>query len=133
MSDLDRYMLLPWTIKPSVRTDDGTYHVLNIEELPGFIVTGETREEAETEFWLALEDFISSYLDDGEQPPVPAGWQDPVDDEDVAVVVRPHQWKGPEGKQDTFRTGSLGAGVPTRFQRSGRGSRGPQTEQSSHV
>ena len=53
MSDLDQYMLLPWTIVPSVREDDGVYYVLNIEELPEFIVTGETPEEVATEFLVS--------------------------------------------------------------------------------
>ncbi|MBI4544166.1 MAG: type II toxin-antitoxin system HicB family antitoxin [Gemmatimonadetes bacterium] len=72
MNDVRRYLSLPWTIERSERTDDGHYFVLTVAELPGFVVAGRSEEEVEQEFWPALESFIESYLEDGQEPPLPA-------------------------------------------------------------
>ncbi len=64
---------LPWTWKgPRPVTEEGvTYWVVTVEELEGFVVAGETREEVEQERTDALAQFLQSYVDDGELPPLP--------------------------------------------------------------
>jgi predicted RNase H-like HicB family nuclease len=72
MKDIDYYVTLPWTVRTGERDDDGHYFFLTIDELPGFIVAGESREELASEYWDALEVFLQSFLDDEEEVPLPA-------------------------------------------------------------
>ena len=67
------YLALPWTIEREDAHDDGDYVVLSVRELPGFTVAGRDASEAERRFWPALRQFLQSYIDDGEQPPLPPG------------------------------------------------------------
>ena len=69
--NLSDYLKLPWTVERSDHDDDGEYLSLEIRELPGFIVAARTAEEADGLFWGALEEFLRSYTDAGETPPVP--------------------------------------------------------------
>ena len=69
--DLQYYLALEWTIRRAERHDDGDYFALTVKELPGFVVAG-TTHEVEAEFWPALALFLSSYIEAGEEPPVPA-------------------------------------------------------------
>lgn len=69
----------PWGyIGPQEVIDDHglTHCELRISELPGFFVAGETREDVMRELRPALTAFLRSYLDYGEEPPMPLreGW-----------------------------------------------------------
>jgi predicted RNase H-like HicB family nuclease len=68
---LSDYLRMPWTIVRSEYQDDGEYIALHVRELPGFVVAATTENELEQLFWPALSSFISSYLEDGESPPMP--------------------------------------------------------------
>lgn len=72
MRTLEQYLAMPWHIRRVEHDDDGHYASLEIDELPGFVVAARTDDELDREFWPALESFLRSYLDDGEEPPVPA-------------------------------------------------------------
>jgi predicted RNase H-like HicB family nuclease len=66
--------LLRWTFDgPHFRQPrlDETYFELRVKELPDFVVLGESVEEVLAEVTPALEAFLQSYLDAGEQPPLP--------------------------------------------------------------
>jgi len=69
MSD---YLRLPWSIARTEHADDGGYIVLEVRELPGFLVAAASDDELERQFWPALEAFLASYTESGEEPPVPA-------------------------------------------------------------
>lgn len=71
MRDIEFYLSLPWTVRRIVREDDGRYYVVAIEELPGFSAVGDTEAEVWSEFPVALRSFLLSYLDYGEEPPMP--------------------------------------------------------------
>lgn len=111
---LREYLTLPpWTIVRSTDSDDeGEYIVLEVAELPGFAATGRDDDEVAANFWSGLELFLQSYLDDGEIPPLPAGWQAPDDTEPVV-------YPGDDGSastavprwDQTLSSGEL-AGVP---------------------
>lgn len=75
MRDLEYYLSLPWTLRRSVEEyEDGSRElVLEIEELPGFALVADTEAELFLGYRPALELFLRSYLDEGEEPPVPAG------------------------------------------------------------
>lgn len=75
MKDLENYLSLPWTIIRGEEEDDGRYLVLRIAELPGFVVAARTEAELFASYRPALEAFLASYLDEGEEPPVPASPQ----------------------------------------------------------
>ena len=68
------YLNAPWTVKTEKRTDDGHYVAVTIEELPGFVVAAKSQGEIEQVFWPTLTDFLQSYLDDGEEVPLPEGY-----------------------------------------------------------
>ena len=68
---LAHYISLPWTVRRAEHDDDGRYIALTVDELPGFVAAGRTEEEAEAAFWDAFPAFLRSYLDAGEQPPLP--------------------------------------------------------------
>jgi predicted RNase H-like HicB family nuclease len=73
MNLVDLFLSLPWTVLASQETyDEETFTELTVEELPGFLVAGESDEEAEEAFWPALRLFLESYIEDGELPPLPA-------------------------------------------------------------
>lgn len=86
MSDLELYLSLPWTIRRSVRNDDGRYFVLTVDELEGFVVTGRTYDELNENFWPALSAFIQSYLEDGEEPPMPEKARDLLERARAAIT-----------------------------------------------
>ena len=71
MRDLGLLLSMPWTIERSERHDDGDYFVLWIRELPGFVAASNDPAELEQIFWDALQDHLTSYLEDGEMPPLP--------------------------------------------------------------
>lgn len=73
MKDLEYYVSLPWTIRRSVDEREGcrTELILEIEELPGFVLAEHTEAELLAHYRPALECFLESYLEDGEVPPVP--------------------------------------------------------------
>ena len=66
------YIALPWTVRRSEHDDDGHYIALTVDELPGLVAAGRSEEEAEVAFWDALSAFLRSYLEAGEQPPLPS-------------------------------------------------------------
>lgn len=68
---LAEYLRMPWTIVRSTHDDDGDYAALHVQELPGFVVAARTDDELERLFWDALPAFLESYLQDGEEPPLP--------------------------------------------------------------
>jgi hypothetical protein len=68
---LSDYLRLPWTVERSEFSDDGDYVVLEIRELPGFVVADRDENNLEREFWPALAAFLKSYTDAGEDVPVP--------------------------------------------------------------
>jgi predicted RNase H-like HicB family nuclease len=67
--NLSDYLRLPWTVERSDHDDDGGYIALHISELPGFVVAARTPEDADALFGDALSAFLSSYLENGEEPP----------------------------------------------------------------
>lgn len=67
-------MRASWTVRGPVRVlgpDGGEHWELRVDELPDFLVAAATREEALNEYLPALQAFLESYLDAGEQPPLP--------------------------------------------------------------
>jgi hypothetical protein len=73
MKDIRYYLSLPWTIERSEHHDDGDYVALRVKELPGFLIASADEGELNAIFWVELEAFLRTYMDDGEEPPVPAG------------------------------------------------------------
>jgi predicted RNase H-like HicB family nuclease len=73
---MNELLQLPWRWRgPSQVQDAGEdpHFELQIEELPEFFVAGATREEVLAAARPALRAFLQSYLDRGEEPPMPAG------------------------------------------------------------
>ncbi|MFN0178963.1 MAG: type II toxin-antitoxin system HicB family antitoxin [Gemmatimonadales bacterium] len=70
---------LPWTFEgPGLLPDADGCYVIRIQELPGFVAAGQSREEVFADLPEALEEFLASYLEYGEIPPQPANpetWQ----------------------------------------------------------
>jgi hypothetical protein len=130
MHDLDYYLALPWTVNASNRSEDGGYLVLEVAELPGFVVAGpnpadvsnEDRVEAERElqeaFWGALADFLMSYLDDGETPPVPKG-------SEAAVAMSVGE--APTARKEPVAPDASGGWSSSEFESRGPGARGPRS------
>ncbi len=73
---IETLVKLPWTwLGPQKVTEEGmTYWVSTIAELDGFVVAGETLEEVERDRRNALEEFLLSYLEQDQIPPLP-GWK----------------------------------------------------------
>lgn len=93
MKVVDLFLTLPWTIEREDDAYEGVPSVeLRVAELPGFVVCGETAEEAEEGFWPALGAFLSSYLDEGEVPPIPESVrlllmrEEPIEDEPASFA-----------------------------------------------
>jgi predicted RNase H-like HicB family nuclease len=65
---------LPWSWQgPSpLPADEGPGFELRITELPDFFVAGATKEETLREAVPALVAFLESYVQGGQQPPLPA-------------------------------------------------------------
>lgn len=66
---------LGWTWQGPVEVQDpvtGPHFEIRIRELPEYFAAGATREEAMVAAVPALRAFLQSYLDNGEQPPMPA-------------------------------------------------------------
>jgi hypothetical protein len=64
----------PWTVQVAPAKEQGNI-VLRIKELPEFLVVGPRTDNLDAEFWTALESLLEDYLADGEEPPLPAGFQ----------------------------------------------------------
>ncbi len=63
---------LPWTIHgPVLIRDDqaNEWWKIRVRELPGFLVAGNSRDEAIREYRSALVAFLESYTENGEEPP----------------------------------------------------------------
>jgi len=68
------YVALPWKWDGPTQCSDGsgaTWYEVRVAELPDFLVAGATQEEVLADVAEALEAFIASYLDRGENPPLP--------------------------------------------------------------
>ena len=71
-----RMVALPWSwTGPTEERDEhgNTWWEARIEELPDFMVAGESAQEVIAEAGSALEAFLASYVDRGEIPPLPLG------------------------------------------------------------
>ncbi len=66
----------PWTVVADPAAEQGKT-VLRVQELPEFLVVGSTGDDLVNEFWLALGSLLESYLEDGQDPPLPAGFRLP--------------------------------------------------------
>lgn len=71
---IDALMNLPWSwVGPREVSEDGQkYWMVEIRELPGFLVAAESRQTVLAEVRAALRAFLESYLEHGEEPPRPA-------------------------------------------------------------
>ena len=76
---IECYMALPWTIEVERRNDDGEYFAAYITELEGFVATGRTAEELDEDLWTGLADFLRSFVEHGEDIPVPRGVRRPAE------------------------------------------------------
>jgi predicted RNase H-like HicB family nuclease len=54
-----------------VELDGFPYWEIQVAELPDFVVAGETRAEVLNEYPAALEAFLRSFVEAGEDPPLP--------------------------------------------------------------
>ena len=106
---LSDYLRLPWTITRTEGTDDGHYIVLEVRELPGFLVAARTESDAERQFWPALEAFLASYTDAGEEPPVP----------EAMLPMRPQLELIPEPAPASVQSAHFSDGVDYRTKLSG--------------
>jgi hypothetical protein len=73
---LDDMLQLSWTWDGPRRvesTEDGSYYEIRVKELPEFFVAGATADEVIAGSLPALRSFLQSFIDHGEQPPLPAG------------------------------------------------------------
>src|ERR1043166_2379311 len=76
-------MMLPWTIRgPRQQTDEHgqDWWEIRVVELPEFFVAAESKDEEISEYSDALEAFLESYVERGEEPavlptPTRASWQ----------------------------------------------------------
>ena len=73
---LEVLLRAPWTVESAPAEQPG-HIVVRIRELPPFLVVGEPNDELDAECWLALESLLESYLEDGQDPPLPAGYRPP--------------------------------------------------------
>lgn len=73
MRDLEFYLAQPWGVRVFTEDyPDGVREwVLEIDELPGFALAGDSQAELFLKYRPSLEFFLQSYLDDGEEPPLP--------------------------------------------------------------
>jgi len=71
---LAQMVRLPWEWQgPKLVDEDGAVHwEIRIGELPDFLLAGSSREEVLSELRPALRAYLGSYLERGEQPPLPA-------------------------------------------------------------
>lgn len=103
---LSDYLRMPWTVIRSEHHDDGAYIALHIKELPGFVVAARSEAELERLFWDGLEAFISSYLEDGEAPPLPEKHL-PVRPQLELIPPRPSSGiLAQREERETYRTGT---------------------------
>jgi len=68
---VDYYANLSYTIAVERRDDQGTYYVARYLELPHFIMTGETPEEAVRELEAEKREWIETNLELGNKIPLP--------------------------------------------------------------
>lgn len=70
---LEELVELPWTWRgpQEVADEAGTCYTLLIDELPDFMVAADTAQEVQVEAASALREFLRSYLENGEVPPLP--------------------------------------------------------------
>ena len=66
---------LPWSWKgpKEVVEGDSKHYEMRIEELSDFFLAGASHDEVLRELRAALEAYLGSYLERGEQPPLPSG------------------------------------------------------------
>jgi len=71
---VDEMLTLGWTwLGPvEVRTEEGDHLELRIAELPDFFLAAETLPQLMEELKPALRAFLTSYLERGEDPPLPS-------------------------------------------------------------
>ncbi len=71
---LNSLLAMGWTYVGPTRIQDGrdVWWEIRVKELPDFFVAGEDREGALRELRPALEAFLSSYLEAGDEVPIPA-------------------------------------------------------------
>lgn len=64
---------LPWTWEGPLKVleDGATHYELRIRELPDFFLAAESESELMRELKPAMRAFLQSYLERGEQPPLP--------------------------------------------------------------
>ncbi len=63
-----------WTIRGPFEDPEGTgAYIIEIDELPGFVVAGETKNAAIGEFLPALATHLQSYFEAGQLIPTPHG------------------------------------------------------------
>jgi len=71
---LEQVVSLPWKwLGPTRVEGEGDVHwELRIAELPDFLLAGENHEEVLQQLRPALRAYLRSYLDRGQQPPLPS-------------------------------------------------------------
>ena len=65
---------LPWSwVGPTEEKDEhgNVWHELRVEELPDFFVAADSAKAVIAQAGAALEAFLESYLEQGQQPPLP--------------------------------------------------------------
>lgn len=75
---LDDLLRARWSIRIETRNDDGFYFVATVDELPGLVATGATSQELGQSLREALESHLRSFIDAGEEPPMPAQYSQEV-------------------------------------------------------
>ncbi len=91
---LAQIVRLPWDWQgPTLVEEEGSVHwEIRIGELPDFLLAGTSREEVLSELRPALRAYLSSYLERGQEPPLPARpllWQCEVVQSGWAPAVPP--------------------------------------------
>ncbi len=79
MKTIDELMTMPWTwLGPAKVSEDGnTFWESQVRELPGFFVAGATADEVHAAAEDALRSHLMSYIEAGEEPPLPI-WSYPA-------------------------------------------------------
>jgi predicted RNase H-like HicB family nuclease len=67
---LEALLRLPWTLRMTHNTEDGTW-VLRVAELPAALATGATPEALEPAFWESLRETLAVFLEHGDTIPLP--------------------------------------------------------------
>ena len=83
----------PWSWEGPIEAQEpgeDPHFEIRVKELPDFFVAGKTREEALANCLPALRAFLQSYIDAGEEPPLPAK-------REVSWIVRLQAIHSPKG------------------------------------